>query len=85
MKIQRVHETRGVTRAELAEYFKELASCEAGGAYYGKGWQVILAEEKICRLGSIKLPEVTITFHGEEGVYHEMIAIFRLKFLRAGG
>ncbi len=53
--------------------------------FYGLNWKVEIGKENTCKLCSISLPSVGITFTAPKEDIEKLLADFRLKFMRAGG
>jgi len=68
------------------EYFKSLSKFSyEEKRFYGSDWLVELGDEKPCVLCSIKLIAVEIAFTAPKESLKDLLADFRLKFMRAGG
>lgn len=75
---------RGVSRQEYAEYFAGLGMQVEPGRFQGPGWEVVVGEERQAKLHVCVFQEVEIIFRAEDGFVQELVAAFRLKFMRAG-
>ena len=76
----------GIPRRKIEEYLKSICRDSLNwNKFLGDGWEIEITGENIFKLGSLRLPKVTILFRAESEKLKELISDFRLKFLSAGG
>lgn len=77
---------RGVRREEYLSYFQALGGVETEpGHFTFPDWDVTVSEERQAALFAHFISEVDIVFRGPERMLPDIVAAFRLRFLRAGG
>lgn len=79
-------EMGGIYREAFIEYFLEIGGkTEDQETMQGYYWGVLVGPETWKMLGSIRIPQVLITFNVEEDKFDDFLAKFRSNFLRGGG
>lgn len=77
---------RGVPREEYLTYFKSLGGVETEPGHFAfPDWDVTVSEERHAALFTHTISEVDVVFYGAVEKLPEIVAAFRLRFLRAGG
>lgn len=75
---------RGIPREEYLEYFRNLASKEVEeGLFVGSDWEVLVDKPRDIKMFGQAMKEVDIVFRAEETLVDQMVAAFRLQFMRA--
>ena len=76
----------GIPRKKIEEYFKSICSYSMNeNKFLGNGWEIEITGEYVSKIGSLRLPKVSILFRANSEKLKELIGDFRLKFLSAGG
>lgn len=86
MIVTKTLEMGGIYRKDFIEYFLKIGGkTEDQETIKGYCWEVLVGPETCRMLGSIRIPQVLITFNVEEDKFDDFLAKFRLNFLRGGG
>ena len=72
-------------REEFIDFFNKIGEQKSDGVYYGKGWEVVIGDEKNKLIGTIPFVTVDLTIEIEDEISKEFIDKLRLAFLRGGG
>ena len=76
----------GIPRKKIEEYFNSICKYSMNeNIFLGNEWEIEITEEHTLKIGSLKLPKVTILFKANSERLKELVNDFRLKFLSAGG
>lgn len=79
-------EMRGMRRSDIVDYFIYIGGKEEdNGRFLGQGWEVIIGEENLAKLGSLRIPATKVTFLCEGELLDRLVYDFRLRFMSAGG
>lgn len=75
-----------IPRKKIEEYLQSICKYSLNeNKFFGDEWEIEITREFIFKIGSLKLPKVSILFRAKSERLNDLVSDFRLKFLSAGG